>query len=231
MITWKERIKHLVPVSVLNSLLLTFPSLYRTRLVRYESNLSDQSGIDDLLAQLGQVIHAEGDIIECGSSRCGSAIIMANYLRERNVPKLIYACDSFRGFLPAELEREKKAGLTTTPPGAFTSTSLEYVRKKIRRLGAEESVIPVPGFFQDTLPHVKSAFCLALIDCDLSQSLVYAAETVWPSVVKDGRMLFDDYASTEFRGARLGIEHFVGRHASEISERGLLNRLYYIRKR
>ena len=228
---WKTRIKHAIPVPLLNTLLLILPFLYRTKLVYYETTLQENHGIDELLAQLRMVLNIEGNIIECGSSRCGASIIMANYLRSKQVHKIICACDSFEGFDPVELARERQAGLTDVSDEVFTSTSYEYVKRKIRKLGVEDMVVPIKGFFQDTLPQLESNFCFALIDCDLKESIIYCAEAIWPKLMSGGRIVFDDYTSGYFRGARLGIEFFVNKYGGEISEHGLMNRLYYVCKK
>jgi hypothetical protein len=225
--SWKTKVKHAIPREVLNEVLLRFPALYRTKLVSYETNLQAMGGIYELLSQLETVLAVEGDIIECGSSRCGAGVIMANYLRTRRVDKKILACDSFEGFDRAELKREQKAGLTTATDSAFTSTSYRYVQRKISVLKVHDMVIPIKGYFQDTLPNITGPFCLALIDCDLKNSLVYAAETLWPHLSSGGRILFDDYLDPDFKGAKQGVETFVEKYQAEISEHGLLNRLYY----
>ena len=226
----KTKLKHAFPPALLNTVLLRFPFLYQTRLVFYETNLITAGEIDELLAQIAAVLNVEGEIIECGSSRCGTSIIIAKYLRTQRVNKKILACDSFEGFDRVELEREQKAGFTTAGNKFFTSTSYQYVQKKIAVLGFQNMVIPIKGYFQDTLPGLSGPFCLAFIDCDLRDSLVYSAETIWPNLSNGGRMLFDDYLSREFKGAKLGVDIFVKKYQAEISEHGLLNRLYYVRK-
>ncbi len=228
---WKQHIKQVIPPSILNSILLTFPFLYRTQLVCYESNLQASGGLDDLLSQLKPVLYLEGNIAECGSSRCGTSIIMANYLRSHQVQKTIYALDSFEGFDRVELERDRKLGLTTASEDAFTSTSYNYVKTKIEKLGVADVVVPIEGFFRDTLPHIESnQLCFALIDCDLKDSIIYCAETIWPKLASRGRIVFDDYTAERYKGARLGIDFFVDTYADEISEHGLMNRLYYVCK-
>jgi len=187
-------------------------------------------GIDELLAQLSTVLDVEGDIIECGSSRCGASIIMANYLHARKINKKILACDSYEGFDPSELKREQKAGLTTATSNAFTSTSYSYVHKKIAAFRLQDTVIPIKGYFQDSLPKIYGPFCLALIDCDLRDSLIYSAETIWPNLSSGGRILFDDYLDRQSKGAQEGVDIFVEKHRAEISAYGLLNRLYYVCK-
>src|SRR5712692_3184610 len=108
----KTSIKHTIPPALLNTVLVQFPSLYRTKLVFYETNLRAGGGIDELLTQVATVLDIKGEIIECGSSRCGASIIMAHYLRTQQVNKKILACDSYEGFNQSELKCEQKAGLT-----------------------------------------------------------------------------------------------------------------------
>jgi hypothetical protein len=226
----KVRIKKALPSSLVNWTLLKLPFLYRTRTVYYESNLVEEGGIDDLLGQLRHVLQLGGDIVECGSSRCGTSIIMADFLRSKGISKRILACDSYRGFDPVEIANERNAGLTAAPDDSFTSTSLVYVRKKLEALGLRDSVLPIEGFFQDTLPLIEGAFCFGLIDCDLRNSLVYCAEWLWARLPSNGRIVFDDYAHPEFRGARSGVDSFVESHRYEIAEHGLLKRLYFVCK-
>jgi hypothetical protein len=226
----KMIMKRAIPAKVLNNILLAFPSLYRTRIVNYETNMA-APGLDDLLSELDIVLELPGNIIECGSSRCGGSIIMANFCQMRGVQKTIYACDSFQGFDLGELRREREAGLTETSEAAFTSTSYDYVTRKIKQLRVDHIVRPIKGYFTMTLPHINSDFCFALVDCDLADSMLYCAETIWPKLVSKGRLLFDDYLEAEYRGARVGIEQFVEKYANEIEEHGLRQQLYVVKKR
>jgi O-methyltransferase len=228
---WKAVVKRAIPPGVLNQMLLRFPALYRTRLVYYETTLQDEHGADELLSELGQVLHLEGDIVECGSSRCGASAIMADLLRRKGVRKQIYAMDSYEGFDRAELRKERAAGLTRVSERAFTSTSLDYVRNKMRALRVNHIVVPIKGYFQDTLPRLSGTFCFGLIDCDLRDSLVYSADAIWPRLVRGGRLVFDDYTSRDFRGARQGIDFFVEQRRREIAQHGLLHRLYTVTKK
>jgi hypothetical protein len=231
--TWMSKlaanVNHIVPRPILNNVLLTFPFLYRTRVINYETMLDD--GIKDLMTRLATVANLDGNIIECGSPYAATSIIMAIYLRSRGLNKLIYACDSFEGFNRSELEKERKAGLTSVSDKAFTFTSYSYVKRKIKRLGFEGVIVPVRGYFEQTLPGIKDKYCFALIDCDLQESIVYCLERLFPDVVSGGCMMVDDYASDEYKGARLGVDFFVNKHRDEISGYGMLNKLYYVTKK
>ena len=227
--SWKSRLRNIIRY---DTLLLRFPFLYETKYVFYETELKEDfnapRGIDDLLSQMAMVLNVEGEIIECGSARCGTSVIMANYLRAQHINKKILACDSFEGFDRAELEQEQKAGITTVLSNDYTFISYSYVQKKIATLRLQDIVVPIKGYFQDSLPTISGPFCLALIDCDLRDSVLYSAEAIWPKLSSRGRILFDDaFDNPMFRGAKQGVDRFIENHRAEISEHGLLNRLYY----
>ena len=194
----------------------------------YESVIDD-AGAADLADCLTAVAALPGDIVECGSWRGGSAMFMADVLHEVGGAKRIFACDSFEGFEMRELEEERAMGWTDEPDDAFASTSLKYVQAKIRQRGLQDVVLPVKGYFAETLPSLTGRFSLVVIDCDLSSSATFAAETLWDRVESGGMVVFDDYTNGKaFRGIRQAVDSFVARHAAEISEHGLMRRLYRI---
>lgn len=208
--------------------LLTVPALYGSGQVAFETGLHD--ALDELLGQLDQALAVPGEIVECGSYTCGSSVIIARHLRQRGQARTVYAYDSFAGFALSELAHERASGLTEELDSSFTGTSYHYVRLKLRRLGLAGAVVPVRGYFEQTLPAATGPVCFALIDCDLRDSVRYCAEQIWPRLSPGGRMVFDDYRSHNFRGARLGIEDFLGQHRDEIADHGLIRRLYYVYK-
>ncbi len=191
----------------------------------------DEGGLDDLLKALPAAASVAGDIIECGSSRCGTSVIVALEMKRLGVRKKLIACDSFEGFDREELQKEKSLGWTQAPEDAFTSTSFEYVKKKLERLGVGDLVTPVKGYFQQTLPAMKGEISLALVDCDLKDSMAYSAEEVWKRIVSGGQLLFDDYLANDWRGARQAVDEFVERHAEEIASHSLGKRLYLVVKK
>ncbi len=226
---WKAKLKRIIPGPALNRLLLSFPSLYHTSLVNFESNL-DPSGLDDLIECLEEAARLPGDLIELGSSRCGTAIILARWLRARQIPKIVYACDSFQGFNRNELRKERELRLSNQKDDAHASTSYEYVCRKLQKLGLTEAVRPVRGYFQETLPGLSGPFCLALVDCDLKESMSFCARWVFEKLVVGGWMAFDDYTSEDFRGVKLAVDGFVGEFRGRLTDFGLRRRLYLVRK-
>lgn len=203
---WRRRFKR--------ELLLRFPSLYATDMVRYEQSLTCDEEVEALLWRLEMTLSIPGDVIECGCFLCGTTVLMARYLRERGCNKQIYACDTFRGFDPAEFARERQQG---DAPGAgdFTENDLRYVRRKIERLGVAEQITLVEGLFQETLESLPGPFAFAFIDCDLHDSMLYAARTIWPRLSPGGCCVFDDYANEVFRGATKAIDTFIAEQAPQ----------------
>jgi O-methyltransferase len=228
----RARIVRFIPQTLLNRFLLQFPYFYGTKAINYESYITEKGGIDDLLGKLNEVSSLSGNVIECGSARCGTSLIIAKFLRSQGIDKKVYSLDLFGGGLnSSELEEERRSKLTEASDNAFTYNSYKYVVEKIQKLGCSDIVIPIKGLFQDTLSRIDSKFCLSFIDCDLSKSIKYSAETIFPNMTPNGIMLFDDYGSAEFRGVKPTVDAFVETHGSQIDTHGLLNRLYFIKKK
>lgn len=199
----KALVKRHVPPVVIDRLLLAFPQLYPA--LRYESQLSP--------AQL-QILRGllltglPGNIIECGVYRGGTTVLLARILSEHHLAKKIYALDSFGGFA-GEIDDEIKRGLVVEAGRtAFRANSADYVRRKLAVLEVADRIEIVPGFFEDTLSTIDDRFCLALIDCDLEQSIAFCLEHLWDRVVDGGHVVVDDYANPGYPGAALAADRF-----------------------
>jgi hypothetical protein len=227
-----------VPLNWIEKILLTFPSLYKLPLIEYESHLSREdrnvtiNEINDILQD-----GIEGDIIECGTSRCGTTAIMSNLLKKHGSEKHIYACDSFGGFIKQELQKEQALGwspATESADHAFTKNSYEYVSSKMNALGCS-NVTLVKGFFQDTLPNLveNKSFSFAFIDCDLADSMLFAMEQIWPKLSSGGVMLCDDYKGDDTQGVYVAVSEFLEKYNGEIAAhrpKTSTGKIYYINK-
>ena len=229
----RARIALLLPQALLDGILLRLPILYKTKFINYESYLSGRIDIQsEIFESLDSVLNLEGDVIECGSARCGTTAILAKHIKDELVRKKVYACDLFGGgFDRTELTNERKMELNDASDDSFTYNSYEYVEKKLRALDIDEYVVLIKGLFRDTLPKLNSKFCFCLIDCDLRSSMTFCAETVWPKLCSKGMMLFDDYGEVHFKGAKIAVDEFVKKNENSILEHGLLKRLYYVKKK
>lgn len=219
-----------LPTNVVDNFLLSFPSLYKTKFINYESGVADVD-LQNLLNGINETKQLSGNIIECGTYRCGTCSILASYLKSNSIMKKIYALDSFSGFNTAELKKERESCLTDVPLDSHDFSSYEYVQKKIKKLGLSDIIIPVKGFFQETLSKIDSDFCMGFIDCDLYESALYSAEKVWPRLVDNGVLFFHDYEYEHFKGIKMAVDKFVEEHSEHISKHMKMNGCYYVKKR
>jgi len=225
----KIKLAQKIPPPILNNLLLTLPFLYKTKFINYESYL-DTLSIKELSDSINELKDLPGNIIECGCARCGTSSILAHYLKENKIEKILFALDSFVGFDEKELLEERKLGLTNLDSKSFTYSSYEYVVKKIKKLELSDKIIPIKGFFEKTMPNLDSKFCMGFIDCDLSKSISFVTENIWSRLTPGGQLFFDDYDNIEFKGVKIAVDDFIKNHVNEIKEHGKSHRLYYIKK-
>ena len=84
---------HKVPGPLINNLFLMFPFIYKTNLINYETGINPTQ-VNDLKEAINDTKNLKGEIIECGSNRCGTTAILGMHLKEKNINKKIYALDN-----------------------------------------------------------------------------------------------------------------------------------------
>jgi O-methyltransferase len=134
----------------------------------------------------------EGDVIECGTWKGGSAANLS--LACRIVGRKLRIFDSFEG-LPAgdELDREAKLYKLGDYAG-----SLDEVRSNIQKYGAPECCEFVRGWFKDTLPELRSPVVLAFLDVDLEASLDTCVRYIYPNLTSRGFIFIDEVTGTDY---------------------------------
>ena len=221
---------HKVPGPLINNLFLMFPFIYKTNLINYETGINPTQ-VNDLKEAINDTKNLKGEIIECGSNRCGTTAILGMHLKEKNINKKIYALDSFTGFDLDELQNEIDAGLTTMYFGCYLNNSYNYVVKKMKKIGLSNFVIPIKGYFEETLPKLDMNFCFAFIDCDLGESVTFSAENLWPKLSSNGIIYVHDYDHPAFHNIKPHVDKFVSNHSSEIKKSHPVNGMYLIIKK
>jgi O-methyltransferase len=134
----------------------------------------------------------EGDVIECGTWKGGSAANLS--LACRIVGRKLRIFDSFEG-LPAgdDLDREAKLYKLGDYAG-----SLDEVRGNIQKYGAPECCEFVRGWFKDTLPKLRSPVILAFLDVDLEASLDTCVRYIYPNLTSQGFIFIDEVTGTDY---------------------------------
>lgn len=162
-----------------------------------EHTLVDRVRCHSLHLLAGQVRDLEGDVLEIGVWRGGTAAILASNLPD----KTVFLADTFEGVI-------KSSDWEHYRDRAHDDTSIPIVEDLLgRRLGLANHRILKGVFPDDTGPEVAGRrWSLVHIDVDVYLSARDAFHAVWRHVVPGGVVVFDDYG---FFSACGGIRKLV----------------------
>lgn len=156
-----------------------------------------------LLLRFGLPQLEQGDIVEFGSYKGGSAMFMGSLLRSLGSKARVFALDTYAGMPDTDPTRDLHRA------GDFADTSLEEFQRDIGKHKLGDIVVPVKGVFSATLPGLLEdgkRIALAHVDCDIYEGVRYAIATSRRHMVKDGYFVFDDPLHGSCLGAMQAIE-------------------------
>lgn len=145
------------------------------------------------------------NIIEFGSYRGGSALFMANCLRNLYPEATLYALDTFEG-MPVT---DKKLDLHDQ--GDFSDVSLDEIQSHAEKCNLT-NIKFVKGVFEDTLPAIIDEgveFGLAHVDCDIYSAVAYSQNEIFPKLCEGGYLVYDDACVSSCIGATQAVEEFM----------------------
>jgi len=166
--------------------------------------------LDDLQACVESVVAdgVEGDLIEAGAWRGGASILMRATLDAMGEERTVWVADSFEGFPEADAPDDGSLDLRDFD---FLAAPLEDVRASFARLGYEDGVRFVPGFFEQTLPPLADhRWAIVRLDADTYEPTRLALRCLYPGLSVGGHLILDDYGS--FEGCRRAVEEFRAEH-------------------
>jgi O-methyltransferase len=161
----------------------------------------------------------EGDFVECGVWRGGSAMVMSLTLADLGADRQIWLYDTFEGMTPpTSVDVEASTGKTATSllertrkaegDSVWCLASLDDVQANMASTGvAAEHVIFKVGDVATTLqqePPTKIA--LLRLDTDWYESTKVELEVLYPRLVSGGVCLIDDYGY--WAGARRAVDEY-----------------------
>lgn len=164
----------------------------------------------------------KGDIIELGSFRGGSTVMIAQLLKRIGSIKKIFACDTFEGH-----PYDDKYSNQPKRKNQFSNTSVKYVLNKFQRFDVDDKITIVKGLFEETLVSklADKRFSFAFVDCDLYDSAKYVLEFLYPRLNGGGRIILHDYGDADW-----GLTEAVDEWCEKNGLRVNLNSVYYIEK-
>lgn len=183
----------------------SYARIYRT--VR-PYTMSGNARLHGLYEAVGSVARRgiDGDIVECGTARGGSAALLGLTMKEHRLDRLLWIFDTFEGIPPpttADPDFEMAANYT----GHFRG-ELPEVAGLLGRLGLLTQSRLVQGRFEDTLPTSEVRTISVLhIDGDWYHSVRTCLEHLFDRVSPGGIIQIDDYGHWE--GARKAVDEFL----------------------
>lgn len=160
----------------------------------------------------------DGDLVECGCARGGSAALIALTLRRYGSRRQVWLFDTFEG-LPAPTSQDPDYEIAKLITGEFVGT-LQEVEALFQRLEIAEDARFVRGLFQNTLPATDiPKIALLHIDGDWYESVKACLENLYDKVSPGGIIQFDDYGY--WKGARKAIDEFLANRGIEAPLRRL----------
>ena len=170
----------------------------------YRSNLK--------LASL--IANVPGCAVECGVWRGGMSAGIATVL---GPSRTYYLCDSFEG-LPTAKAIDGNAAIAwqnnTNSPDYYDNCSApENFAERAMKLAEAPSVHFVKGWFNDTLPSLKTDGPIALLrlDGDWYDSTMTCLTSLYSRVARGGLIILDDYYTWD--GCCRAIHDFLSSHS------------------
>ena len=174
----------------------------------------------------------KGCFVQCGVFEGKTLLPSLVYSKENNLNIQFYGFDTFEGFPaiesnfkdnPTHFEYQYKKGL-------ITSEHYERAKKRtsnftgVRHLEKEyfsdvagifdiellfKNLELISGTFVESLPTFNKSIEILHIDCDLYQSYLDCLNNLYENVVEGGCVIFDEYFSLKYPGARDAVDEFL----------------------
>lgn len=157
-------------------------------------------------------IAGQGDFAECGCWRGHSAFMLARILERRGISDF-HIFDSFEGL----------SEYATEDLGTLTPADEDVAEIRRRHFAADFQAVQstlsafdfihfYKGWIPERFPEVEDRqFKFVHIDVDLYHPYVDSIEFFYPRLLDGGVMVFDDYGSAGFPGARKAVDELAQR--------------------
>jgi O-methyltransferase len=162
----------------------------------------------------------EGDFVECGVWRGGSAMLIAKMLFNRNIDdRKIYLYDTFEGMTEPTNSDLKYNGEDATTlfekiiddngKPAWCVANLKDVKNNMKLTKyPENNLIFIEGKVEDTIPNnlPENKIAMLRLDTDWYESTKHELIYMYPIIVKNGILIIDDYGY--WKGCRKAVDEY-----------------------
>ncbi len=159
------------------------------------------------LAKRVEYAGLEGDFVECGVYRGGSAGVLGYEAMRSRFQRKLWLYDSFAGMPNASEDKDDEWSRSLA--GKFVGDAGQTHRILQRLKVPPDRYEIVVGFYEETLSTVSSASVALLhVDCDFYDPVKLVLETFYPHVEPGGYIILNDYGG--YKGCRLATNEFIG---------------------
>lgn len=166
----------------------------------------------------------QGDFVECGVWRGGSAMVMAKTLKEIGVTdRKIYLYDTFEGMPPPtekdfDLNGKKADEILQNHKNKkeesviWAIAKLSNVQYNLGKMDYPNSnLVFVQGKVEDTIPNkIPDRIALLRLDTDWYESTLHELNHLYPLLEKSGVLIIDDYG--HWIGAKKAVDEYFEIH-------------------
>jgi O-methyltransferase len=177
----------------------------------------------------------QGDFVECGVWRGGSAMAMALTLKKMGVTdRKIFLYDTYEGMsAPTEKDKDihgtnasillEEQGMENKGDNVWCYASIEDVTTNVKSTGyPEHSIHILKGKVEDTIPAtIPEKIALLRLDTDWYESTAHELLHLYPLLESKGVLIIDDYG--HWQGARQAVDEYIANNKLPL----LLNRIDY----
>jgi len=157
-------------------------------------------------------LNLEGDLVECGVWKGGNILGIIRYLEHHKIYKKVWLYDTFEGMInPGVYDVDYSNSKGEEWIGKCDS-DLESVKKLMEGTNYPKNLINfVKGDICQTLlikENIPEKICLLRLDTDWYESTKIELEILYPSLVKDGILIVDDYG--HWKGCKKAVDEYFG---------------------
>lgn len=149
----------------------------------------------------------EGDIIECGVWRGGAMMYTKKCLQEFSSKKTIFLADSFCGLPEPTYAEDINLRYCDS---LYLSVSLQETLDNFNKFNLLDNVIPIVGWFKDTLPLFNNKLSIIRLDGDLYESTMDSLINLYPLLSNNGFIIIDDYHIVN--ACKLAVDTYIDKH-------------------
>ena len=164
----------------------------------------DISDPENIIQAIEFTKHLSGSIVEVGTYKGKSALIICDYLLETGHQTPCYFLDTYEGF---NYDAARKSN-DTSWEGTHTDTSLGEIETL---LAPYDFGMPIRcNIITDDIPEELEEIVLLNVDVDLFEATAAALERLAPRVVSGGVILIEDYGHLpRIIGANVAVKNFM----------------------